>query len=75
MNFRLFAPLLLLTATTFAADAPKLPSIPAEPIAKKKDLLFSDDFERTGPELGEGSSIVAPTFSLESGTLKRMQMR
>jgi hypothetical protein len=47
MNLRLLAPLLLVTASTFAADEPKLPSIPTEPISKKKELLFSDDFEST----------------------------
>jgi hypothetical protein len=69
----LLAPCLLVTAAAFAADAPKLPSIPAEPIAKKKELLFSDDFERT--ELGKTWTIVVPTFSLENGTLKGTQMR
>lgn len=73
-----FAPLPLLfvaAAYTVAAEPPKLPSIPAEPIAKKKELLFSDDFERTGTELGKGWAIVVPTFSLENGTLKGTQMR
>jgi hypothetical protein len=40
MKLRIFAPLLLLAASAFAADPPTLPSIPAEPIAKKKELLF-----------------------------------
>ncbi len=71
----LLAPLLLVATASFAADAPKLPSIPAEPIAQKKELLFSDDFERTGTELGKGWAIVVPTFSLENGTLKGTQMR
>jgi len=75
MNLRLLAPFLLVTAATFAADAPKLPSIPAEPTAKKKELLFSDDFERSGPDLGKDWKIVVPTFSLENGTLKGTQMR
>ena len=69
----LLAPLLLVTAATFAADAPKLPSIPAEPTATKKELLFSDDFERT--ELTKPWVIVVPTLSLENGTLKGTQMR
>ena len=60
-------------ANFFAADAPKLPSIPAEPIAKKKELLFSDDFERA--ELGKAWAIVVPTYSLENGMLKGTQMR
>ena len=64
MNFRHLAPILLVTATSFAADAPKLPSIPAEPIAKKKELLFSDDF--AGTELGKAWTFVVPTFSAET---------
>ena len=74
MNFRLLSPILLVVAAAaFAADGPTLPSIPAEPIAKKKELLFSDDFERT--ELGKPWAIVVPTFSIENGTLKGTQMR
>ena len=64
MKLRFLLAPILLTATTFAADAPKLPLIPAEPIAKKKDLLFSDDFERSGAELGKGWAIVVPTWRL-----------
>jgi hypothetical protein len=54
---------------------PKLPSIPTEPISQKKELLFSDDFERT--ELGKDKdwAIVVPTYSLENGALKSTQMR
>ena len=63
----------LVTATTFAADAPKLPAIPDKSIAKKKELLFSDDFERA--ELGKAWAIVVPTFSIEKGALKGTQMR
>lgn len=83
MNLRHLAPILLATAavSTLAADAPKkeLPTIPAEPIAQKKELLFADDFERT--ELNKHKStekawaIVVPTFSVENGTLKGTQMR
>ncbi len=69
----LLAPFLLVTAASFAADAPKLPSVPAESIAKKKELLFSDDF--TGTEMGKAWAIVVPTFSVEKGTLKGTQMR
>jgi hypothetical protein len=74
-------------ATTFAAEAPKLPSIaasvnekserhtsfPEQPIAKKKELLFADDFEKA--ELGNAWKIVVPTFSIEKGALKGTQMR
>jgi len=73
MNYRFLTLACLVTASTFAADAPKLPSIPAEPIAKKKELLFSDDFEQA--ELGKAWAIVVPTFAIEKGTLKGMQMR
>jgi len=63
----------LVTATTFAADAPKLPAIPEGAIAKKKELLFSDDFGRA--DLGKAWAIVVPTFSIEKGALKGTQMR
>ena len=75
MNPRLLAPFFFVTTFTFAADAPKQPSIPAEPIAKKKDLLFSDDFERAELGKDKGWAIVVPTYSLENGTLKGTQMR
>ncbi len=40
------AVLTLLVTTAIAAD---LPVVPADPIAKKKGLLFSDDFEAAEP--------------------------
>lgn len=52
MRLRFLVLACLVTATTFAADAPKLPAIPAQPIAQKKELLFADDFEKA--ELGGG---------------------
>ncbi len=75
MNLRFLTLASLLTASTFAADAPKLPPIPAEPTAKKKELLFSDDFERAELGKDKGWAIVVPTFSVENGALKGMQMR
>jgi hypothetical protein len=67
----LFTPLvLLLAAVALGAD---LPVIPADSIAKKKELLFSDDFERA--ELGPAWGPVVPTFTLENGTLKGTQTR
>lgn len=51
MNLHFLTLACLVSATTFATDAPKRPSIPTEPIAKRKELLFSDDFERI--ELGK----------------------
>jgi hypothetical protein len=73
MKLRIFVPLLVVAASAFAADAPPLPAIPSEPIARKKELLFSDDF--AGAELGKAWVIVVPTFSVENGTLKGTQMR
>jgi hypothetical protein len=71
MNTRLlFAPLFLITTAAFAAD---LPAVPSGPIAKKKELLFSDDFERA--ELGKSWGDVVPTFILEHGAMKGTQMR
>src|SRR5439155_7138595 len=70
MNMRIFLALsFLITAVAFAAD---LPAIPAESIAKKKELLFSDDFE------GEPARVwhkVVPTFVIEKGALKGTQTR
>jgi hypothetical protein len=66
----LLAPLVLLAIAALGAD---LPVIPADPIANKKELLFSDDFERT--ELGPKWGPVVPTFTLENGTLKGTQTR
>ncbi len=71
MNSRLlFAPLFLVSAAAFAAD---LPAIPATPIASKKELLLSDDFERA--ELGKAWGPVVPTYTLESGAMKGTQTR
>lgn len=73
MNIRLLSLACLVTLPAFAAEPPKLPSIPSEPTAKKKELLFSDNFDRT--ELGKPWAIVVPTFSIENGALKGTQMR
>lgn len=71
MNTRLlFIPFFLLTISALAADSP---SVPAESIAKKKELLFSDDFERS--DLGKAWGQVVPTFTLENGMLKGTQTR
>jgi hypothetical protein len=73
MQTRLLALACLLAAATFAEDAPNLPAIPEGAVAKKKELLFSDDFERA--EWGNAAGIVAPTFSVANGALKGTQMR
>jgi len=62
--------LLLLASTAFAAD---LPSIPSNPIAKKKTLLFSDDFHASAPDNRWHNFI--ETFALENGALKGSQTR
>ena len=72
MKMRLFfAPLILLSSFALAADAP--PAIPADSIGKKKELLFSDDFERA--DLGKNWSQVVETFTVENGALKGTQTR
>jgi len=70
---RLLALACLVTVTTFAAEAPKLPAIPEQPIAQTKELFVADDFEKS--ELGSAWKIVVPTFSIEKGALKGTQMR
>jgi hypothetical protein len=60
----------LITSVSFAAD---LPAIPTESIAKKKEVLFSDDFQ--GAEPAKVWHKVVPTFAVENGTLKGTQTR
>jgi hypothetical protein len=62
---------LLVTGT--AALAADLPAAPAESIAKKKELLFSDDFEAAEP--AKPWHKVVPTFAFEKGVLKGTQTR
>src|SRR6476620_2665746 len=71
MNLRLlFSIPVFVTACAFATD---LPAIPSEPIAKKKELLFSDAF--SGAEPAKQWHKVVPTFTFEDGTLKGSQTR
>lgn len=71
MNPRLLLiPCLFLSSYAVAADpAP----IPAKDIAKKKELLFSDDFE--GATRDKAWHRVVDTFVVEKGTLKGTQTR
>jgi hypothetical protein len=69
MNIRWVAVLLL--STPALADDP--PAIPAKPIAEKKELLFSDDFE--GSEPAKVWHKVVQTFVVEKGALKGTQTR
>jgi hypothetical protein len=73
MNARLITPLIVLSTAAFAADAPKLPKIPKDSIAKKKELLFSDDFTNTTG--AQPWHRVVDTFAFENGTLKGTQTR
>jgi hypothetical protein len=71
MHLRLLAaPLLLLATSAFAANPADVPS---ESIARKKEVLFQDDFNR--PDLGKKWKVVVPTFTLEDNTLKGTQTR
>ncbi len=63
---------LALLACSFAAFAAPLPAIPGNPIARKKELLFSDDFQGTPAKAWHR---VVPTFVVENGTLKGTQTR
>jgi hypothetical protein len=69
MNIKLAA-LFLLTTSAFPDDPP---AIPAKPIAEKKELLFSDDFQ--GAEPAKVWHRVVPTFAVENGVLKGTQTR
>src|SRR5678816_2301692 len=62
--------LLLLCAPAFADDPA---TIPAKPLAEKKELLFSDDFE--GAQPAKVWHKVVPTFAVEKGALKGTQTR
>ncbi|MEY3530507.1 MAG: hypothetical protein RLZ70_1575 [Verrucomicrobiota bacterium] len=74
--------LALAPLAAFAADAPRsaapaasqLPAIPAEAIAKKGELLFSDDFEGKGPADKRWVKVV-PAFVVVDGVLKGTQTR
>jgi hypothetical protein len=67
-------PLLALTLLCgTAALAAELPTIPARPLAQKRELLFSDDFEGATP--APVWHKVVPTFAVEKGTLKGTQTR
>ncbi len=70
MNMRLAAAVLLLAGSA-PADDPV--AIPAKPIAGKKELLFSDDFE--GAEPAKVWHKVVATFAVEKGALKGTQTR
>ncbi|QDT53633.1 hypothetical protein Pan44_16560 [Caulifigura coniformis] len=59
-----------LCATGLAAD---VSTVPTESIARKKELLFEDDFEASQP--AKPWHRVVPTFEFEGGVLKGTQTR
>jgi hypothetical protein len=61
---------LFVSSTALAAEPPP---VPAESLAKKKELLFSDDFE--GATRPKEWHKVVPTFAFENGVLKGTQTR
>src|SRR5437588_9589973 len=73
MNIRPCLALCCPITAAAAAFAAELPAIPAASIAKKKELLFSDDFE--GAEPARVWHKVVPTFVVEKGALKGTQTR
>src|SRR6476619_3955970 len=66
----LLVPSLFMATAVYAAQ---LPPVPEKSIAKKKELLFSDDFEKSEP--AKVWHKVVPTFAFENGTLKGTQTR
>jgi len=71
MNTRVF--LTAFSLITTAALAADLSTVPAESIASKKELLFSDDFESATP--AKPWHRVVDAFAFEKGTLKGTQTR
>jgi hypothetical protein len=71
MTLRLELACLVLLASPAFSDDP--PAIPAQSLAVKKELLFSDDFE--GAEPAKVWHKVVPTFVVENGMLKGTQTR
>ena len=71
MHLRSFLVLSSLIAS--AAFSAEPPPIPADSIAKKGDLLFSDDFQEA--ELAKIWHQAVPTFVIENGALKGTQTR
>jgi hypothetical protein len=71
MNLRLLPALFVFSIV--AIGAADLPPVPQEPIAKRKELLFEDNFESAEPN--KLWHKVVPTFTFENGMLKGTQTR
>jgi hypothetical protein len=67
-----FLPPLLLSACASVSLLAAPPVVPAEPIGKKGELLFADDFEGSVAAVWHK---VVPTFAVENGALKGTQTR
>jgi hypothetical protein len=65
--------LALILAATTSVLAADLSAVPADSIARKGELIFSDDFE--GPKPAAAWHKVVPTFVVENGALKGTQTR
>lgn len=65
----------VLVSSAVAALAADTPAISDKPIAKKKELLFSDDFEKSATAPAKEWHKVVPTFVFENGVLKGTQTR
>ena len=65
-------PSLLLSACASVSLFAAPPVVPAEPIGKKGELLFADDFEGSAAAVWHK---VVPTFVVENGALKGTQTR
>ncbi|MFM1770373.1 MAG: hypothetical protein RJA22_2902 [Verrucomicrobiota bacterium] len=64
---------LLAAALSSVSFGATLPPVPADPIARKAELLFSDQFEGATPDPRWHK--VVPTFFVTNGTLKGIQTR
>lgn len=71
MNIRIPLAAFLLSAGIVSAD--DKPPVPEKAIGEKKELLFSDDFEKAEP--AKEWHKVVPTFAFENGMLKGTQTR
>jgi len=73
MKLHALIAVLTFVSSIAALGADPLPTVPAAPIAEKKELLFEDNFESATPAK-EWHNVV-PTFVIENGVLKGTQTR
>lgn len=63
----------LFALLAFSCDPVSAVDVPAQPIAEKGALLFSDDFARG--ELGDKWKVTTPTFVIDDGVLRCSQTK